>query len=163
MIDKGKLFRKAWRMAKRAAAETGEKAVKFFSESLKIVWKDMKESIEWQKKREEEREARFVKTLRLSFEYITRSKDTLFVLSNESVTTYAYKDFIKTAGFKWDGYMRVWYKEISLEKRTHQDVAEQAKEIKRMFLDKENIELILDRESYRSFCRSCLEEGILSE
>lgn len=30
MIDKGKLFRKAWRMAKRAATETGEKAVKFF-------------------------------------------------------------------------------------------------------------------------------------
>lgn len=114
-------------------------------------------------KREAEREARFVKTLRLSFEYITRSKDTIFVVSDASVTTYVYKDFIKTAGFKWDGYMRVWYKEISLEKRTLKDVAEQAKEIKRMFLEKENIELILDRESYRSFGRSCLEKGILSE
>lgn len=39
MIDKGKLFRKAWRIAKRAAEETGEKASKFFREALKIAWK----------------------------------------------------------------------------------------------------------------------------
>lgn len=150
VIDKSRLFKEAWKLAKETAKERGGKAKDFIGKALKRIWKNLKEEAE-----------RKVKTMVLDFEY-TSEYGAIVTLADRSVTTYEYKDFIKEAGFKWDGYRRTWYKKVSLAERTSKAVAEQAKEIRKLFADKENIDLYLSRETYRYFCAKCREKGLIA-